>query len=121
MVDERTRRQVRTLVKAVREHPTELPVSGIVDLSEQPARVSIELDGPEPLVFVTPRPDPRFDVLTNRQYEVATLVAAGFTNRQIADALAITEGTVKDHVHAILKKTDLESRAEVAACWYGQL
>ncbi len=52
---------------------------------------------------------------------MATLVAAGFTNAQIADTLFIGVATVKDHVHSILKKTELRSRSEVAACWYGQL
>jgi DNA-binding NarL/FixJ family response regulator len=34
--------------------------------------------------------------------------------------LVITLGTVKDHVHSILAKTGLRSRAAVAATWHGQ-
>lgn len=120
MIDERTRQQVRTLLDAVRERPTELPLAEVTELAGRGVRVSIDREGPEPIVFVLPRPDPRFDRLSEREYEVATLVAAGFSNRQIADALFISVGTVKDHVHAILGKTELSSRSEVAACWYGQ-
>lgn len=46
-------------------------------------------------------------------------MAAGLSNRQIADALFISLATVKDHVHAILTKTGLDSRSQVAAAWYG--
>ena len=114
-MDETTRRQVRALLDAVRTRPTELPLSEVVELANGPVRVTVDREGPEPVVYVSPRPDPRFDALTDREYEVATLVAAGFTNRQIAEALFLSVGTVKDHVHAILGKTDLASRTEVAA------
>ncbi len=120
MVDPQTRQQVKALLASVRERPTELPLNDVLELARRNVHVSIDREGPEPVVFVSPRPDPRFDALSKREYEVATLVAAGFTNQQIADALFITLGTVKDHVHAILGKTGLPSRAAVAAAWYGQ-
>jgi DNA-binding NarL/FixJ family response regulator len=47
------------------------------------------------------------------------LVAAGHTNAEIAAALVISVGTVKDHVHSILAKTGLRSRAAVARAWRG--
>lgn len=121
MVEPTIQQRVQALLDTVRDRPTELPIAHLADLSQEPLRVSIDRAGPEAVVFITPRPDPRFDALTNRQYEVATLVAAGFTNQQIADALFVSLGTVKDHVHAILKRTNLASRSEVAACWYGHL
>ena len=122
MMDEAdTRNRVRALLEAVRERPDQLPLAEVVELSQSAMRVSVDREGDEPVALVTPRPDPRFDSLTPREYEVATLVAAGFTNRQIADALFISVATVKDHVHAVLKKTELASRSEVAACWYGRL
>ena len=120
MVDPQTRRQVKSLLASVREHPTELPIGDVLELARRNVHVTIDREGPEPVVFVSPRPDPRFDALTKREYEVATLVAAGFTNQQIAEALFISLGTVKDHVHAILTKTELSSRAAVAAAWYGR-
>jgi predicted ATPase/DNA-binding CsgD family transcriptional regulator len=52
--------------------------------------------------------------LTPRECEVAALVARGFTNRQIARALVITEGTAALHVKHILHKLGLTSRAQLA-------
>lgn len=121
MADVETRKRVRVLLDAVRERPTELPLEPVIRLAGRSVNVSIDCEGPEPVVYMTPRPGARFDTLTRREFEVATLVAAGFSNAQIAEALFISVATVKDHVHAILTKTDLRSRSEVAAAWYGPL
>jgi non-specific serine/threonine protein kinase len=53
-------------------------------------------------------------VLTPREREVAALIARGYTNRQIAQELIITEGTVASHVVHILNKLGVGSRAQVA-------
>jgi predicted ATPase/DNA-binding CsgD family transcriptional regulator len=55
------------------------------------------------------------DPLTAREREVARLMAEGKTNRQIGEALVITEWTVDTHVRHILTKLNLRSRAQVAA------
>ena len=52
--------------------------------------------------------------LTDREWEVLRLVAAGHTNREIADLLSISENTVKFHMGGILDKLHLRNRAEVA-------
>ena len=49
-----------------------------------------------------------------REQEVAVLIARGLTNRQIAEALVITEGTAASHVIHILNKLHFSSRAQVA-------
>jgi DNA-binding CsgD family transcriptional regulator/tetratricopeptide (TPR) repeat protein len=54
------------------------------------------------------------DPLTRREKEVATLVARGLTNRQIAQELVISERTVDKHVTNLLKKLNLHSREQVA-------
>jgi DNA-binding CsgD family transcriptional regulator len=54
-------------------------------------------------------------VLTLREREVARLLASGCSNREIADALIISEGTVEVHVKHILSKLGFRSRAQVAA------
>jgi DNA-binding NarL/FixJ family response regulator len=54
-------------------------------------------------------------LLTARETEVATLVARGLTNREIARTLVIAEGTAANHVHHILAKLGLASRQEIAA------
>ena len=54
-------------------------------------------------------------VLTPRQQEVAIQIAAGRTNRQIGTALGISEKTAEVHVHNIMERLDVPSRAGVAA------
>jgi non-specific serine/threonine protein kinase len=46
---------------------------------------------------------------------VATLIARGLSNREIAEALVITEGTAAVHVKRILSKLGFKSRSQVAA------
>ncbi|MFI5613451.1 LuxR C-terminal-related transcriptional regulator [Amycolatopsis sp. NPDC051903] len=53
--------------------------------------------------------------LNRRELEVLRLVARGQRNKSIADALGITESTVKFHVAGVLKKLDVSSRGEAAA------
>ena len=52
--------------------------------------------------------------LTPRELEIAQLIARGYSNRQIADALVITQGTVANHVGQILDKLGCSSRVQVA-------
>ena len=54
------------------------------------------------------------DELTARQREIARLIAAGLTNRQIAGELVLTEGTVANHVRHILLRLGMRCRAQVA-------
>ena len=49
--------------------------------------------------------------LTSREQDVLEQMAAGLSNRQIADVLAISEHTVKFHVSAILGKLGVSSRS----------
>ena len=53
--------------------------------------------------------------LTPREREVLELVGEDCSNQEIADRLFIEVGTVKNHVHNILKKLDVSSRHEAAA------
>jgi DNA-binding CsgD family transcriptional regulator len=53
--------------------------------------------------------------LTGRERDVARLLAAGRSNREIADTLVISEGTVEVHVKHILSKLGMRSRSQVAA------
>lgn len=50
------------------------------------------------------------DRLTDREVEVLRLMTGGFSNREIARALQLTEGTVKNHVSSILSKLGVRDR-----------
>jgi DNA-binding CsgD family transcriptional regulator len=53
--------------------------------------------------------------LTVRERDVAAAVARGMTNRQIATAVVIEEGTVANHVRRILRRLGFQCRAQLAA------
>lgn len=55
------------------------------------------------------------DTLTSREREVLTLIRHGLSNAEIADHLVIELGTVKNHVHSVLKKLGVTSRRSAAA------
>ncbi len=81
-------------------------------------------DGEAPaLSTVSPATDSRQldPPLSRREQEVAFLLARGFTNRQIATELVLSEHTVDTHVHNILRKLGLRSRAQVAVWIMEQL
>jgi predicted ATPase/DNA-binding CsgD family transcriptional regulator/transcriptional regulator with XRE-family HTH domain len=59
-------------------------------------------------------PPSRIGSLTEREREVAALIAQGATNRAIAEALVISERTVERHVANIFAKLDLGSRTQIA-------
>lgn len=73
----------------------------------------------QPLVVVrmpsaTPQWSASIEALTPREREVATLVADGLSNKEIARRLQLTLGTVKHYVHQILDKTGLQGRVAIA-------
>ena len=53
--------------------------------------------------------------LSQREVDVLRLIAAGKSNREIAEELFISPNTVANHVRNILTKTDTANRAEAAA------
>ncbi len=71
------------------------------------SKVLNELNRPVELI-------PAPDALTEREMEVLTLVAQGYSNLEIADKLVITEHTVGKHVSNILIKLHLANRTQLA-------
>lgn len=55
-------------------------------------------------------------LLTRREYQILRCLASGLVNTEIAEALRISEGTIKVHVKHLLKKLRVRSRLE-AAIW----
>jgi DNA-binding NarL/FixJ family response regulator len=65
--------------------------------------------GPRPATRANPRG------LTEREWEIARLLALGLSNAEIADRLVVSPKTVGHHVSAVLAKLSVRRRAEVAA------
>ena len=53
--------------------------------------------------------------LSSREREVLEAASEGASNREIAELLTISVGTVKNHIHSILDKLHLKNRAQIAA------
>lgn len=53
------------------------------------------------------------DGMTDREQEICTLLAEGLTNKQIAETLYISEGTVKNYISSIYDKTGIHDRAKL--------
>jgi DNA-binding NarL/FixJ family response regulator len=64
----------------------------------------------------TPAPssEANTEVLTAREREVLHLICAGYSNKEIADLLALAEGTVKNHVSNLLLKLKARDRTRAA-------
>lgn len=58
-----------------------------------------------------------FKELSPRETDIVRLIADGLSNQQIADALFLSNGTVRNHISAILEKTGLEHRTQIAVMW----
>lgn len=61
------------------------------------------------------QPGPRELVLTAREIQILKMLEMGLSNKEIADRLCITLHTVKNHVHSVLSKLGVSTRAEAAA------
>lgn len=60
------------------------------------------------------RPASPFDSLSTREREIAREAAKGLSNREIADRLNVTEGTVKVYLHNIFAKLGIKKRGQLA-------
>lgn len=60
----------------------------------------------------------RDERLSNREEEITKLICEGLSNKQIGEALFITERTVKTHVSNILSKLNLHDRMQIMAYYY---
>ncbi|AFY88520.1 response regulator [Chroococcidiopsis thermalis] len=67
-----------------------------------------------PLSVTKPTPPPVLQELTPRELEILQLIASGANNREIAQKLFISEGTVKNHVTNILNRLNLRDRTQAA-------
>ena len=67
-----------------------------------------------------PNPDSTTDSLTARELEILELLEQGLTNQQIASRLSVTVHTVKNHVHSLLTKLGVSSRADAVTLFVAE-
>lgn len=56
--------------------------------------------------------------LSKQEYEIVELVAQGLSNKECADKLCLSEGTVRNYISTILSKLDLRDRTNLAIFYY---
>ncbi|MCC2628612.1 MAG: two-component system response regulator [Thermomicrobiales bacterium] len=84
-----------------------------LSVAEALASLSVEEGSPAPQV--SPPASGADAALSPREREVLMLVAAGQTNKAIADALYVSPNTVKTHVSSLLHKLQADTRVQLAA------
>lgn len=70
-------------------------------------------DGIDAAAFTLP------EDITERENEICTLLVQGLTNKQIAESLYISEGTVKNYISSIYDKTGIHDRAKLIVAMKG--
>ncbi|HOJ01236.1 MAG TPA: response regulator transcription factor [Anaerolineaceae bacterium] len=63
---------------------------------------------------VSPEPEQELSLLNEKEYEILCMIAEGYSNREIAEELFFTEGTVKNYVSKILNTLHLRDRVQAA-------
>jgi DNA-binding NarL/FixJ family response regulator len=91
--------QLTGAIRAVAAGGTAVQPALTARVVEGLGRLGTAIEGLDP-------PDP----LTEREVEVLRLVAGGYSNREIAGALALAEGTVKNHLSSVLGKLGVRDR-----------
>jgi two-component system, NarL family, response regulator LiaR len=75
-------------------------ISGLRPNRKFPVAVTVDLEAAET----------RYKELTPRELEVLKLIGQGISNREIAECLFLSNGTVRTHVHHILEKLNIKNR-----------
>ena len=98
------------------------------DYKSLPAALHAAMDGQSvfggaivdklPALMSTAEEDSGFDyeskAISEKEYEVIQLVAEGFSNKEIAQKLFLSEGTVRNYLSTILEKLELRDRTQLA-------
>lgn len=87
------------------------------DVMILPASAAREL-GREPRSWHSDRCRHLADKLSARQAEIMLLLAQGYSNVQVAEKLAVSDATVRSHVHQLLSRLGVRTRAQAVAVAY---
>jgi DNA-binding NarL/FixJ family response regulator len=83
------------------------------DITAQVLREFSRLAVPAPTAAPSPTPhDERLALLTERELDILRLLGSGRTNQEISQRLAISVGTVKNHISNILSKLNVRDRTQ---------
>lgn len=97
-----------------------LALEGTKDLPSQGRRFLIMLEQVAERESVNAGDQERFG-LTDREWEVTRVLTQGFTNKEIGNALGITEPTVKAHIKHIMEKMKCTTRTAIVSRLAGSL
>jgi len=67
---------------------------------------------------LTPQTNPALESLTQREQDIARLVAQGLTNKEIAEMLFLSEGTVRNNIVVIMEKLNVTNRTQLGMAYY---
>jgi len=71
-----------------------------------------------PSLFESGRPDMERFGISGKEPDIITLIAKGLSNKEIAQSLFLSEGTVRNSISVILEKLGLHSRTQLAIFYY---
>ncbi|MCL2199139.1 MAG: response regulator transcription factor [Defluviitaleaceae bacterium] len=72
----------------------------------------------EVLRKLSPQENPALATLTPREKDITRLIAQGQTNKEIAAALFLSEGTVRNNIVVIMEKLDVKNRTQLGLTYY---
>jgi len=67
---------------------------------------------------LTPQANPALEALTPREQDIARLVAQGLTNKEIAEQIFLSEGTVRNNIVVIMEKLGVSNRTQLGMMYF---
>lgn len=93
-------------------------ISGIIPAIEAAATDQLVYDSRIVKKLTSPQKKSLSDDLSSREKDILVLVAEGLNNKEIAEKLFLSEGTVRNYISLILEKLELRDRTQLAIYYY---
>ncbi len=108
-------KELADIIRLIHQGYTQFSPGILEKMLTQPRADEKNSQVPDPLESASPLElPPGFTELTSREREVLGLIAAGRSNREIAEQLCVTEGTARNHISHILSRLNLRDRTQAA-------